>query len=260
MDQLSRVSDATERSYEATAPFYDQLTAHHDYERWLPRLVLVARRYGLTGRRLLDVACGTGKSFLPLLRAGWSVTGCDLSAGMLRRARSKARGQASLHVADMRQLPRLGDFDLVWSIDDAINYLLTPSELEGAFAGLARNLASGGRVLFDTNTLLTYQTFYSQTEVRDRGNCRLIWRGHGGARPGSQIAATFEAVPVYGASRPRLKATHRQRHFRPDEVIAALDQAGLECLAVLGQGLDGYPREPLDERLHTKAIYVASHR
>jgi SAM-dependent methyltransferase len=110
-------------TFESTAFVYDQLTAHHDYDRWIPRLLVIARRNGLRGTRLLDVACGTGKSFLPLLRAGWSITGCDVSPAMLRRARSKAEGQARLEVADMRRLPRLGRFDLVWAIDDAVNYL-----------------------------------------------------------------------------------------------------------------------------------------
>ena len=30
----------------------------------------------------------------------------------------------------MRELPVFGEFDLVWSLDDAVNYLLSAEELE----------------------------------------------------------------------------------------------------------------------------------
>jgi SAM-dependent methyltransferase len=244
-------------AYERTAPFYDRLTAHHDYERWLPRLVRIARRNGLNGTRLLDVGCGTGKSFLPLLRAGWEVTACDISPAMLRRARSKAEGQARLELADMRALPVLGKFDLTWVLDDAVNYLRSADELGACLEGLAQNLGPQGRVMFDTNTLRTYDTFFSQLEVVAGTAGRLSWEGHGDGRvaAGSTVEATFRADPLARASQP-VTAIHRQRHFRPDEVRAAMAEAGLECLAVMGQGPDGHPRVPLDERRHTKAIFV----
>jgi SAM-dependent methyltransferase len=254
--------DAARQAYEATAPFYDALTAHHDYERWLPRLILVARRFGLRGRRLLDIGCGTGKSFLPLHRAGWAVTACDASPAMLRRARSKAQGQVRLELADMRDLPRFGAYDLAWSIDDAVNYLLDTDQLEACLRGLARNLAPGGRAMFDTNTLRMYRTFYSETQVHDRGEHRLVWQGHGSGdvAPGSLVTATFRVQS--GNDRPGrpIVAIHRQRHFRPDQVTEAMGRAGLECLAVLGQGFDGNPEEPLDEERHTKAIFVGKRR
>src|SRR4051794_28255187 len=113
-----------ERTYEAMAPVYDHFTAHHDYEAWLGDLLVVLERNGLQGRRLLDVGCGTGKSFLPMLPRGWEVTGCDVSASMVELAREKAGDSVRLAVADMRELPKFGEFDLIWALDDAINYLL----------------------------------------------------------------------------------------------------------------------------------------
>jgi SAM-dependent methyltransferase len=71
---------------------------------------------------VLDVACGTGKSFRPLLRRGYEVTGCDISPPMLEQAPAGAPG-VRLVPADMRALPDLGAFDLVTCLDDALNYL-----------------------------------------------------------------------------------------------------------------------------------------
>jgi 2-polyprenyl-3-methyl-5-hydroxy-6-metoxy-1,4-benzoquinol methylase len=123
--------DPARDAYVPLAPVYDLFTAHHRHDVWLDRLEALARRHGLAGRRVLDVGCGTGKSFLPLLRAGYAVTGCDISGAMLARAAPKAPG-AALHEADMRALPELGAFDLVTCLDDALNHLLTHDELIAA--------------------------------------------------------------------------------------------------------------------------------
>ena len=50
------------------------------------------------------------------------------------------RARAELLVADMRDLPELGTFDLVTCIDEPLNYL-TAGELETAFASAAARLA-----------------------------------------------------------------------------------------------------------------------
>ena len=42
------------------------------------------------GQPALDLACGTGRLLLPLLRAGLDVDGCDLSPDMLALCREQA--------------------------------------------------------------------------------------------------------------------------------------------------------------------------
>src|SRR4051812_5469915 len=121
------VPDQALSAYDALAPHYDAFTAGYDYERWLDALEELAREHGLRGRRLLDVACGTGKSFLPMLERCYDVVACDLSPGMVARAREKASGDVELFVADMRELPRVGSFDLITCLDDAVNYLTSPA-------------------------------------------------------------------------------------------------------------------------------------
>ena len=50
---------------------------------------------------------------------------------------------------------------------------------------------------------------------------------------------------------------HKERHFPEAQVLAALDQAGLECLEVFGHHYDAIFEQPLDEDKHTKAVYIA---
>ena len=110
-------------AYKGLAPFYDELTREHDYDAWTLHLEQRARRFGVRGKRLLDAACGTGKSFLPLLERGYRVTGCDMSPEMLDLARAKAP-EAELFLADVRALGRVGEFDLITCLDDIVNYLI----------------------------------------------------------------------------------------------------------------------------------------
>src|SRR3712207_1589560 len=161
---MNDCGDEARAAYDALAPFYDEFTAHHDYDGWTAELEAIARDCGLAGTRLLDVGCGTGKSFLPFLRRGWTVTGCDLSARMVELAALKAP-QVRLEVCDMRALPSLGTFDLVCCIDDGLNYLTEPEDVALTLAGLRRNLAPGGLVLFDVNTLATYRGFFASSTV-----------------------------------------------------------------------------------------------
>jgi SAM-dependent methyltransferase len=253
-----------ERAYEAIAPVYDDFTAHHNYEVWLGNLLPELRRHGLREGRLLDVGCGTGKSFLPMLARSWEVTACDISASMLELARAKAGEEARLSVADMRELPVFGEFDLVWALDDAVNYLLSGEELEQALSGMRRNLAPGGLLMFDVNTLRAYRTFFAETEVVATQGRRLVWRGQASADapPGSICEARFEVETDDGdgaaGGAPEVEAhVHRQRHFPETEVLAAMEGAGLECLDVFGHGHDAVLKQPLDELVHTKVVYIA---
>ena len=252
-------SQWAERAYEAIAPVYDDFTAHHDYELWLGNLLPKVCRHGLCGRRLLDVGCGTGKSFLPMLERGWDVTACDISPSMLELARAKAGDAARLAVADMRELPIFGEFDLVWALDDAVNYLLRAEEMGDALSGMRANLAPGGLLMFDVNTLQAYRSFFAEVQQVERHGRRLIWRGRGSTETpaGSISEAHFEVESAPSGSPEVETHVHRQRHFPEAEMLELLEQAGLECLDVFGHGFDAVPKQPLEELVHSKAVYIA---
>lgn len=180
-------------AYDAFAPFYDALGQDADYAWWWSVLLPLAHAAGLpqNGVRVLDVACGTGNSTIPLLERGWDVVGVDCSAGMLAEARRKLGPDVVLEQHDMRTLPSLGAFDFVCALNDPVNYLLDERELAGAFRNFAANLAPGGVLLFDVNTLGTFRNY--DTLVRQEPGRILLLEGQGGADfgPGDTMHATF---------------------------------------------------------------------
>lgn len=246
--------DPARAAYDAFARHYDGFTGTLDYEPWLAEALPLLERRGLRGNRLLDVGCGTGKSLAPMLARGWRCHGCDISAAMVQLARERVGERARLTVADMRRLPRLGSFDLVWSLNDSVNYLLDCDQLELALRGMRENLADEGLLAFDLNTLLSYRTFFAERQVVEHDGRRLVWQGEASREqaPGSIATARFEAEGEAAGAH-----VHRQRHFPEREVRGALGGAGLETLDVLGQDEEGRLHPDLDELTHAKALYVA---
>jgi SAM-dependent methyltransferase len=246
--------------YDAFAPHYDEFTSGSDYERWTDHVLGHARTHGLAGRALLDLACGTGNSFLPFMNRGFEVVGVDASSAMLAEAACKAP-HARLVLADLRELPLLGRFDLVTCFDDSLNYLPAEPDLRAAFGSIGANLAPGGLALFDLNTLNAYRTTFARDSVRDCEDGRLFaWRGESSedAQPGCATSAWIDVfVPAAGGSYQRVRSHHAQRHFPRERVTALLLEAGLEPVAVSGVLDDGALVADADELHQLKVLYTA---
>jgi SAM-dependent methyltransferase len=246
-------------AYEAIAPVYDDFTAHHDYRQWVGKLLELGAAHGLEGDTVLDVACGTGKSFLPMLDAGWQVTACDISASMAEMARAKAGPGVRIEVADMRELPVYGSFDLVCCLDDAVNYLHTAAELEQALRGMVANMAPHALLIFDSNTVTTYRGFFAESFEQEMNGRRMTWDGRAEAtfEPGDIAEASFAVEPLEPGTGPSIPPElHRQRHHPEPEVRAAIEAAGLELVALYGHHQDGIMHQPMSEEAHTKAVYI----
>ncbi len=244
-------------TYEEFALIYNDFNHRNDYEMWLGRHLLPELgNWGLQTGRVLDVGCGTGRAFGPLLTRGWAITGCDLSPAMLEVARRDFGDRVVLAEADMRELPRFGSFDLALVLNDAVNCLLGDGELEAALDGIRRNLIPGGLLLFDCNSLLVYRTDYEAGEEEERENEGRRWKWTGLGR--SEEAASVFRSRIEGDGIDPI--VNSERYFPISEVASALTGAGLERLAVLGMHeADGEVMlsEAVDEDRDVKIVYVA---
>ncbi len=261
MTATGRPDEHARRAYDALAPHYDAFTAHHDYESWTRDLEQLALAAGLRGRRLLDVACGTGKSFMPFVDRGYEVTACDISPAMLAVAAAKAGGRVRLEAHDMRTLPRLGAFDLILCLDDAVNYLLDAGELTGALRGMRANLAPGGVAIFDVNCLHTYRSFFSTLSVVPGERRVIVWRGGtpSDLAPGGRATASVQTMlRTDTGAWSEDSQVHHQRHHPGPVVETAVAAAGLRLASVHGMRPDGTIREGFEELANSKALYVAT--
>jgi SAM-dependent methyltransferase len=247
-------------AYDTLAPAYDLLTAGYAYAPWLSAIERLARAHGLTGRRALDVACGTGRALEALLELGYEAMGCDGSPGMAAVARRKLAGRASVVVADMCELPVYGSFDLVTCLDDAVNHLPSAARVTDALRAMGANLASGGLLAFDVNTLAAYR------DVGDRivedGDRIVLWHG-GPARldaPGGRAEVAMDVLSRRGDGLwRRASASWGHWHYPLDSIPALVVAAGLDVVAVRGQRSGGVLEPDADEDQHHKALFLVRH-
>jgi SAM-dependent methyltransferase len=260
MTRIERARDA----YDRWAPVYDAWNEENDYEMWLGEVLLPElERRGLRKGWALDVGCGTGRAFGPLLARGWQVVGCDVSSGMLAAAGEKFGSRVQLLHVDARQLPPInpdcgrpeGAFQLALLLNDVVNYLTEDGDLEQLFAGVARNLSDEGLVLFDVNTLALFRADYASGVNEEMGDWR--WQGlTGEVRPGAIYEGRFSGRGVE-------THIHRQRHWTSEQIRGALETANLHCLAALGQREEGgrvLLSEAPDEERDAKVVYIAEPR
>jgi len=83
------------------------------------------------GGRILDVGCGPGRHSVALARAGYAITGIDISGRFLEIAADEARRAgvaASFFEVDARQMPFDDEFDAVISICQGAFGLMGPDD------------------------------------------------------------------------------------------------------------------------------------
>jgi SAM-dependent methyltransferase len=241
-------------AYEAFAAVYNNFNHANDYEKWLGQVLLPElRKHGLRDPgRALDVGCGTGRAFGPLLRRGWQIQGCDLSPAMLELAAVEGTDEVPLLIADMRELPVLGHFDLILSLNDSVNYLLGAGDLVLALSGMRKNLAEHGLLVFDVNTSSTFAcSYFGERQVEHKGS-RWEWTGRGEVAP-----SIFEAeITGDGLTEP---VRHLERFRSEVEVRGAMEEAGIETLAAMGMSEAGNEIQlstPPNEQSNYKLVFI----
>jgi len=252
-------------AYDRFAAIYDEFNAANNYEMWLGETLLPElEAHGLTKGRALDVGCGTGRAFEPLLSRGWQVVGCDVSPGMLERAAEKFGSRVELFVADARELPSVppspgspaGEgFELILALNDVANYLIEDGDLERFFGGVKRNLGQNGLFVFDITAFCAFRAAWASGKS-DQMSARG-WDWHG-LTERAERGAVFEARI---SGREVEAHVHRERHWEPERVQEALKASGLRCLAFSGQREDADRRvileNPPDEERHYKIVFIA---
>jgi SAM-dependent methyltransferase len=250
--RMIRLNLAYETS-EALAPVYDTLMERVDYDGWLHDVERLAVDYGLSGRRVLDIACGTGRSAEPIVARDYDVSACDISPAMVRQARRRlaSRGRhGRVDVADMRDLPDWGRFDLITCINDGLNNLLSIGELDAAFAGVARSLEPGGLYIFDVTSLSTYRAFASNPAMQHAHDVRFHLPGR---EPQPSAICSWRQRMRSGDADV---VVYAQRHWPIALIRGHLAQAGMRCLGAFALGPD-VTRIEADESQHRKVIFIA---
>lgn len=221
--------------------FYDELAPlyHLVYEDWEAAVArqgvalasLIVEHWGVDARAVLDAALGIGTQALGLLARGFHVTGSDLSAGAVRRARREAMARrlplVSM-VADFRALPvRSATFDVVVVGDNSLAHLNSEAEIQAALAECFRCVRRGGGCLITMRDYGSPQPT-GTVEVRPYGerfwegrryHVRQVWTWNG---PKYELSFEFTPADAGGATATIVKSSFLAT---PVERVAALMRA-----------------------------------
>lgn len=136
--------------YSALSEFYDKLMTDFDYDNYLAFL-----KKRLSGKRGLDLACGSGEMTLRLKKSGYDMTGADVSSEMLGIAAEKSRKQ-HLNVRfidiDLNDVEIAGKYDFITAVCDGFNYIESENNFKKAVRAVYNALCDGGSFVFDLST------------------------------------------------------------------------------------------------------------
>lgn len=219
-------------------------------------------------RRALDLACGTGRISLPLaerglaLRPDFELTGIDLSAAFLDRARQRLVTDfphlscaVSFATGDISAFELDGSYDFIVLGYNSLAYLTTAEQHQSCFESVRRHLEPGGRFAIDLAVPSLDLLAESQRAVFPMMRNEIEW-----VNPAPDIArfSSFYKTSRYDAATQTEETTHyweiyyadgrRQsivkeltwHQYFPSELRALLRQSGLVPVAEYGS----YDRAP----------------
>lgn len=134
--------------FSKTARYYDKIYSFKDYRAEVQHLMAVIHenlRSG--GRRLLDVACGTGHH-IEYLKKHFEVEGLDISSELLELARQR-NPEVLFHQGDMMDFALGRTFDVVTCLFSSIGYVKTLDNARRAVACMTDHLVPGGVLIIE---------------------------------------------------------------------------------------------------------------
>jgi SAM-dependent methyltransferase len=160
--------------FQSYATYYDEFYRSKEYDR---EVDFVEDLAGLSaGQSILDLGCGTGGHAIPLAQRGYTLSGVDLSAIMLKQARLKADHmnlKIDFRQGDIRTVKMERTFDLVISMFAVMGYQVSNEDCLQAFATARSHLLPGGLFIFDA--------WYGPAVLKQRPETRISEFPSGGS-------------------------------------------------------------------------------
>lgn len=163
-------------SYNTLAQFYDFLTENVDYKVRSEYISNFFSEYGNGGKKVLDLACGTGTISKLLCDNGYEVTGMDISEEMLIVAQEKCQNRVRFFKGDISTFSLPEKFDYCVCLLDSLNHLENISAVKSCFECVSNTLNENGLFIFDVNTVYKHRHILGDnTFVFDEKDFFLSW-------------------------------------------------------------------------------------
>lgn len=202
-----------------------------------PGLLSILRRSGIYGGLVVDLGCGSGIWAGELLKAGYEVSGIDLSQAMIRLARRQTPGAVFRTGSLFRT--KLPPCAAVTSIGECINYCFDRSNSRRRLARFFRRvyeaLSPGGMFIFDIVEPGQLSSGASRRIFRQGEDWAVFAETTANHSEGTltrRITAFRRTEKLYRRS----EEIHRLRLYRSRDVASDLARAGFQVRILCGYG------------------------
>jgi len=181
------------------------------------------------GRRLLDLACGTGEH-LKHFQERFTVIGLDASPAMIEVARKKLPSvpiwQGDMTTFDLGQ--QWNPVDIITCLFSSIGYLASVDELHLAVARMAGHLAPGGVILIEPAVLPERLVPPRESRLKIQSGKRVVHRETSAKLEGRVLKICFRYEVRSGSGvREAFTDRHSLFSFSRDEYESAFTSAQL---------------------------------
>ncbi len=198
-----------------------------------------------SGRKLLDVPCGTGRHLIPLAKRGFEMTGVDISDECLAATKWDAGSLAiQLRLSDMRDLPYEQEFDGAYCCGNSFGYM-SPAGAVEFVAAIHRTLKPGCRFVLESGMA-------AESILPTLLPGREMEVGEITVRSVTNYDATDSRLDIdYTFERAGISETRSSSHYvmTVSEIRRLLEAAGFSIDAILGEMSDASPYQLRSPRL-----------
>ena len=207
----------------------------------------VLRLAGLERGDVLDLACGPGRHSVALAKRGFRVTGVDLSAFLLGKARQRARAE---HIdvdwvqEDIRRFARPEAFDLALSLFTSFGYFESKDDDLAVLRNIRKSLRTDGTLVMETAGREALARRFQPTTSKELDDGRLLVERHEIVDDWTRVRNLWIAIEDDTATTFRFEF----RVYSGQELKSLLFDAGFAVVNLYG-AYDGRPYDLHAERL-----------
>ncbi|TET77901.1 class I SAM-dependent methyltransferase [candidate division TA06 bacterium] len=189
------------------------------------------------GSKVLDLCCGYGRHSIGLTKRGFDVTGYDLSAVLLERARrdcEREKVNVNLVIGDMREIPFESEFDAVINMFTAFGYFENESEDQKVLDGVHAALRPGGKFLIDTINREWVTASFREKDWEKVGSHQFALD----LRSFDPLTSRISVKTVILGGKQRIERSHSMRFYTLTELGKMIEKSRMTLKSVYGH-IDG---------------------
>jgi 2-polyprenyl-3-methyl-5-hydroxy-6-metoxy-1,4-benzoquinol methylase len=195
--------------------------------------------------KIIDIACGTGRHSIELAKRGYNLTGIDLSAALINRAKEKAAEQnvkVDFSTGDARNLPFENEFDLAIMICEGAFPLMETDEMNFQILQCAfKALKPDGKLIFTTLNGL-FPLFHSVKDFLDSHSEKenAVYEKN---RFDLMEFRNYSVTSFVDDSGVEKEIECSERFYVPSEITWLLKSIGFKTINISGAKLGAFSRE-----------------